>query len=141
MHVALSAYSMVDGKVPCRRCTLLNEVGTPVCVACDYALDANPSVDLDEQIALQMQRREEEEASLVFVRQLEGEMPLHEAAYVSMAEENHSSAGGDEIFRGAEEQITKIWNHFYRRNVAEAGFLFVHRHDMLFCVANWLNWR
>ena len=46
----------------CRRCTFLNNEESTFCLACDLALVANPCLDMDQQIAINLQRKEEEAA-------------------------------------------------------------------------------
>ena len=46
----------------CRRCTFLNNEESTFCLACGIALVANPCLDMDQQIAINLQRKEEEAA-------------------------------------------------------------------------------
>ena len=45
----------------CRRCTFLNNKENTLCFVCDNALVANPCLDVDQQIALNLQRKEEQD--------------------------------------------------------------------------------
>lgn len=69
----ISGFSCLDldgeSKRSCRRCTFFNSTEALVCVQCDFAL-VQPNPDTDAQIALSLQKREEEEF-LNFLRQEE----------------------------------------------------------------------
>jgi hypothetical protein len=55
--------------VRCKRCTFHNPPNTTVCALCDLALNVNPCFDMDEQIARNLQRKEESEAFTILQEQ------------------------------------------------------------------------
>jgi hypothetical protein len=84
------SYLELDGtsSVRCKRCKLSNssESNVMLCNACDYALTANPCMDMDEQLARSIQLKEEDEALRSLQREEQkrqnvADMPLIEKAH------------------------------------------------------------
>jgi len=60
--------SLSSGEVRrCKRCKFHNKSYSVICDSCGLALVANPNIDMDAQIALNLKRKEEQEATSIFM--------------------------------------------------------------------------